>query len=744
MIIDARKIAIQIIIALWGIMMSAAVFAQMPNTWYFGQKAGVVFNGGTTISPLTNGLMSTPEGCAVFELTPGIPELYTNGEKAWQFGNVISGFKGSINSCQSALIFKAKKSDTVLFFTTDDYLGNNGLCYNIFKIVKGHLSLAQQNISLLPSATERMCNVVHCDKKSRWVVAHQWNSDAFYAYLINEKGLITDTVISHAGSVHSGNKLNAKGCMKISLDGSKLALAKMGDGTVEVFHFNDVTGKVSDAIMLNGLPNAYGVEFSPSGQVLYVSTASGQLVQFSLAMWNANQIKNSKTLINTQAQLFGSLQLGPDLMIYLARDNAYYLARIELPNSIGPSCIYNPTAVYLAGNKCEAGLPPMVFGRNSVDFKGSIVCLGDTTFFKIIGDTSRIDSVKWYFGQNPVLDSSTLFAPYYIFNNYGTYKTTLVIYHCDTTDTLINFAQIIGPPVANLGPDTSFCSNQPMILDGGGASEYLWDNGSTQQTRAINSPGTYWVRLSNSCGESYDTISVLAIFNPPPVYLPPDTALCSGDSLILDGGSDTSMVYIWQGNDTGRFYVATVNGYYMLDVIDTNGCQSHDGFTLQFDSMPEIDLGPDTTLCIGHELTFNGRAQGYYLWQDGSTDSSYTVTEAGIYYVNVRNACGEVWDSTEVFYEDCEQIIWVPNAFTPNGDHLNDEFLPYVENVSYYHLYIFNRWGELIFETTDYQKGWDGTYRGKDAPQDSYIWRIDYKNLSGKYFNQYGFVILFR
>jgi len=310
-------------------------------------------------------------------------------------------------------------------------------------------------------------------------------------------------------------------------------------------------------------------------------------------------------------------------------------------------------------------------------------------------------------------------------------------------DTLSSFAGIVGPPTADLGPDTSFCSNEVKVLDGGRSSDYLWDDGSTDTTRTVNAPGIYWLRLSNSCGEDYDTVEVLNIFPSPIVTLRPDTTLCDGDSLILDAGND-SLISIWQYNDTARFFIAKAAGLINLEKIDTNDCKASESFTLGIDLPPHIDLGSDTTICINHDLMFNGSSKGYYLWQDGSTDTSYRVTEPGTYYVQISNACGMATDSCEVAYEDCRQIIWVPNAFTPNNDGVNDYFTPYLEHVTDYHLYIFNRWGELVFETTDLHQGWNGYRKGKPAETDSYTWRIDYVNLNGEHYNQYGFVILYR
>ena len=722
--------------------------AQGLANWYFGQKAGIYFNSSSVVTFINGSQMSTPEGCAVYESSPINAEFYSNGEKVWnaQTGNIINNgnnLDGSMNSCQSALFYETTLSDTIYLFTTDAHNGNKGLSYNIFQNQNGNLSLVSKNNSLLATSTERMTLTNHCNEKSMWLISHQWNSDAFYCYLINENFLDTTPYISHIGSVHNGNSLNAKGCLKVSHDGTTIALAKMKAGTVELFHFDNIQGTVSDPIILTGIPNAYGIEFSPTDNILYVSSVTGQIVQFNLNNWNQTAILNTKFIVSSQAQLLGSLQMGPDQMIYVAQDNNYYLGRIELPNNMGLSCIYNATAVYLNGHKGEAGLPQTYIKKTGFDIQVPVVCLGDTSFFKILGDSTRLDSVKWYFGTQPILDSSFLFSPFYIFNSLGNYNVKLFIYHCDTVDSLESITKVVGPPSANLGPDTSFCNNDVKALYAGGGTDYLWDDSSTNATRPINSPGIYWVKVSNSCGDDYDSIEVLNIFANPIASLPPDSTICFGDSVVLDAGND-SLINIWQGSDTSRFYTASQEGLYQLFITDSNKCTAADAFSLSVDNIPFIDLGPDTTICIGFTLLFNGSSQGNYLWQDGSTDTSLLVDKEGTYYAIVQNACGIVSDSCTVRYEDCKQIIWVPNAFTPNNDGVNDLFLPYVENVETYRLYIYNRWGQLIFNTTDINEGWNGYYKNMKAPQDSYTWRIDYTNFKGQDFTKYGFIILYR
>lgn len=726
------------------IALSSSVLGQSPKTWFFGNKAGIYF--GNTITTLNNNSISTPEGCGVLDGASNNVSLYCNGDQLWDGnGSIVPGcsnLDGSMNSSQSSIIYSPKNSDSVYVFVTDQYNGSKGLSYSTLSGV-GPFNVISTNTPLLTDATEKITLTRHCDYKSQWLITHQWNTNAFYAYLIGDASFDPDPVVSNIGSIHNGNNINKKGCMKVSIDGDKIALVKMFDGILELFKFDNIHGEVSDPILISGIPDAYGVEFDKQGDIVYVSTASGQILQYSLLNWNYNDINSSKVVISNQPELLGSLQIGPDYKIYVSRDNALHLGRIESPYLIGLGCSYNTTAIYLAGNRCEAGLPQIFFTRNNYDFQGGKVCLGDTSFFELMGDTTRIDSAKWYFGDDPILDSAMGFTSNYLFTRKDVFEIKCIIYHCDTTDTLVNYQEILGPPHAYLGPDTSYCISDLLDLYPGLAEDYLWDDSSTFDTRSIITPGTYWVRITNQCGVDSDTVEIKDIFPLPIVILPDDTSICFGDSIIIDSGSDSN-ISIWQGTDTTRFYTLKQGGNYSLTVIDANSCMASDDINLDIIYPPKIDLGSDTTICIGKELIFNGSTQGHYLWQDGSNSSSMVVQEAGIYYVKVENECGEDTDTCEVIYTECNQIIWVPNAFTPNNDNKNEVFLPFIDNVDLYNLVIFNRWGEFIFESNSINYGWNGIYKGKNATEGVYTWRIKYTNFAGENFVKIGYVVLFR
>ncbi len=161
--------------------------------------------------------------------------------------------------------------------------------------------------------------------------------------------------------------------------------------------------------------------------------------------------------------------------------------------------------------------------------------------------------------------------------------------------------------------------------------------------------------------------------------------------------------------------------YYIIDDVTVCDCE---------DFKPK--LNKDTTLCIGQQLLLKANIPREadsvsYTWQDGSKNSTFMVTQPGTYWLSayIEDYKITVTDSITVYYTDCNTPqLWIPNSFTPNGDGLNDKFE--YGNAALYEIktYIYNRWGQLIFESenTDY---WDGSYKGKPVQMDVYNYRIE-------------------
>jgi gliding motility-associated-like protein len=108
----------------------------------------------------------------------------------------------------------------------------------------------------------------------------------------------------------------------------------------------------------------------------------------------------------------------------------------------------------------------------------------------------------------------------------------------------------------------------------------------------------------------------------------------------------------------------------------------------------------------------------------------YVAEEPGLYSVLVTNPCGSVRDSIYISYKDCETYVMVPNAFTPNNDGNNDEFGAKGANLGSFRMYIYNRWGEQVFQSHDLNQGWDGRYAGLPCPNGIYVWIIRYTGIS--------------
>jgi gliding motility-associated-like protein len=158
-------------------------------------------------------------------------------------------------------------------------------------------------------------------------------------------------------------------------------------------------------------------------------------------------------------------------------------------------------------------------------------------------------------------------------------------------------------------------------------------------------------------------------------------------------------------------------------------------------------LRSDTTLCIGDELLLQAPVNRFYTyqWSTGETTPAITVTEPGVYSVEVAlPICSSTHDEVEVSFIDCTVYMEMPNVFTPNDDNYNSMFKPikfnYLESGS---MKILNRWGKQVF-AGDLFIGWDGLILSDEASTGVYYWEINYIDKNGEAHNQKGFMQLLR
>jgi gliding motility-associated-like protein len=193
-------------------------------------------------------------------------------------------------------------------------------------------------------------------------------------------------------------------------------------------------------------------------------------------------------------------------------------------------------------------------------------------------------------------------------------------------------------------------------------------------------------------------------------------------------------------------YVVKQDGTYPIVAKTSKGCDSIIFYKVLFSKTPTVDLGFDK--CFdGKDTLVLQTAGGYdsYNWLGTSSSSpAYLVTKTGKYWVSVTNSCGTKADTIEVFNE-CEFDIYMPNAFTPNNDFINDNFgLPPANKNRLIRLTIFNRWGQKVFETNDAGKRWDGRLKNMEQEPGVYVYYLDMVTLNGKKRTKKGTVLLMR
>ena len=266
-------------------------------------------------------------------------------------------------------------------------------------------------------------------------------------------------------------------------------------------------------------------------------------------------------------------------------------------------------------------------------------------------------------------------APTYEVFAAGIYAVTV----SNACETLSDTIQVV------LAPETSFgypldtlllCVGDTFLLDVDqpGTGNYTWQDGSTGPQYAVSGPGTLVVQADSDCGSLTDTVEAVLTEYPPLTFaLGPDTLLCTGDTLVLSAFDAAAESYAWQDGSSADSLVVTTPGLYVVMV--SNYCETRtDSLVVSGPAPLTYSLEPDNlSRCPGETLVLSATdsAAFSYRWQDGSTDSTFLVTNSGEYTVVVSNGCTADTQSVEV--------RTVPELVTPDfGGPLSlcaDEFI---------------------------------------------------------------------
>ncbi len=291
-------------------------------------------------------------------------------------------------------------------------------------------------------------------------------------------------------------------------------------------------------------------------------------------------------------------------------------------------------------------------------------------------------------------------------------------------------------PQLRMSPDTFICPGEQAMLWASGALTYVWNDGNTDSVRVVSPSFStyYYVTAANQYGcEAEGRTGVFV--NPAPVLTidPAEASICNGDFTILT--AQGAATYHWSpasglSSTTSPMVMASPGKSTTYTVTGTSpeGCQSQVQVHVAVYPRPELNLPDSLFLCDNETVNLNaGWEAGFtYQWQDGNSAHYYIVNEPGTYWVMASNQGCHVEDTTYVL--PCT-VLWVPSAFTPDGNGLNENFLvkSSVELLEY-RIMIFTRWGELVYDSDDIFAGWDGKFQGDYCAPGVYGWVIYYRN----------------
>lgn len=705
--------------------------------WYFGINAGVDF---TTNPPsaLTNGQVYTDEGCAAVSDANGKLFFYTDGRTVYNRNHTTmsngSGLNGDPSSTQSAVaVGDPGNAARYYLFTVDAFAGAKGLCYSIIDMSKdaGLGQVTTKNINLKTPVSEKITAVRRANSTGVWVITRGWNNDSFHIFLLDSSGCKFYNSQS-IGTVISGGTSNSAGYLKCNIQGTKIAYATY-QGFVELFDFDPVNATFSNTIKFGGLGNAYGVEFSKSGKLLYFgSSTSKKISQVDLEAGSPADILASQTTVaSISGNAVYALQMGPDEKIYMAVVSSDYLSSIPYPETKGTGCGYVVKAIDLNGKLCRAGLPNALNSDNFLpytQFTWKADCANEPVIFDDTLDY-KYDSIRWYFGikGSSYLGSSGQNNPEFTFPRSDTFKVKLVAWIKSVRVDSVT-KEVIVPPVNR---DTVFhilCSGDSLKIGG-----VFYKNSLSVMDTLVSYKSCDSIVLHEITAIPVSRTSVIA-------YECPDVSYnFFGNSISTPGiyehtlqnhyGCDSIIELDFRHFNTGYFSfydticsednydffgnTLTQSGVYTEHLVNYEGCDS--SVVLYLTRLPKKTHQFTDTFCLKDTYNFFGNL----------------LNKPGTYTHSLQSVSG--CDSTVVLnleirlcYPVVPCILEFPNAFTPDGNSINDAFGPVVScNITEYIFRIYNRWGEMVFFSEDPTAKWDGNFKGNPVTEGVYIYRAD-------------------
>jgi len=313
----------------------------------------------------------------------------------------------------------------------------------------------------------------------------------------------------------------------------------------------------------------------------------------------------------------------------------------------------------------------------------------------------------------------------------GTFSVDVTnVFGCTVQDSIaVTFDPL---PVINI-VDMAVCISETVVLDAGNmGSQYMWSTLENTQSVLVDSvSGVYSVVVTTPTFCTDSASANLTFVDFPIVDLGSDTALCDTETLTLDAGNPGS-AFLWSDGSTSQTAQFTASESVWV-MVDNGFCITFDSIEVVFNPLPDDALEDLIVTCFdlpNSQVVLDAENTGStYFWSTTDTTQSITIQDYDNYTVAITTPFNCTTTDQVDVVEYCPSAIYVPNAFSPDGDGVNDHFTVAGNNLAFVQLRIFNRWGELLYDGIDGEAIWDGAYSGEFVADGVYIWQLEFRYL---------------
>jgi gliding motility-associated-like protein len=298
-------------------------------------------------------------------------------------------------------------------------------------------------------------------------------------------------------------------------------------------------------------------------------------------------------------------------------------------------------------------------------------------------------------------------------------------------DTSKKFIYILPSPMVDLADEKSICEGDSTLLiySNNGVYQFQWSNGSVNDSIWVNQAGYISLRIMDEKGCTSKDSTLIIVAEKPILSFPNDTIVCDIFRLGINL-NQSNATFLWQDGSNKSYYDITETGEYLVTVTLGN-CSAENAINVEILPKPLVNLGTDVSICDSFRLIPSIQPDdATIIWENGSAETYRNIFTSGVYNITSTLGICTAYDTIALEILRCKKgKIYIPNVFNPESPIPNNTFKIGFQNVDILNLEIYDRWGELVYKSTNNPFEWDGKFRNKLSPSGVYAIYIRYKDL---------------